>query len=234
MQSMSENWLLKKGSKDPKNGPFHCRGAEWLLINNVFKTSWYTGKIDGIFGAQAVEAARKCKYDIGYADEAVQPTFGPELRDFLEGKRKRTPLMLLRARQRRAKFIWPTKPHGTVIGWPATGPHSYVSPPNNWESDNAWDIGVPVHSQILAVADGKIGPQFGPLPDPDPRFHGIRLHLVTADNEFYAAHLDETTPGLGPGDDVKQGEVLGLSGVANGVAHLHLGVKHLIPLSSFK
>jgi len=228
---MAETWLLKRGSNDPKNGPFHVRGAQWLMRgHNVFDTAWYLGEIDGRFGAASAEAARKCKYEIGYRETDIDPTFGPLLRDYLTGKRKRSPAMVARARSRATKFIWPTKPHGTVIGYPGQGTHSYVWPPNNWESDQAWDISVPRGSKIIAVADGKIGPAFGRLPNDDPRFDGIRLHLETADNEFYYAHLSATTPGLGPGDVVKQGEILGLSGVANGVPHLHIGTKRPIRL----
>ena len=232
---MAEEWLLRKGDKDPKDGPFHVRGAEWLMRgNNIFQRAWYDGEIDGIFGRDAAEAARKAKYEIGYTQKSVQPTFGSTLRDYLTGRKRRSPAMLVRARARRTKFVWPTKPHGTVIGFPGLGTHSYVFPPNNWESDQAWDISVPKGSKIIAVADGIIGPAFGRLPNDDPRFDGIRLHLVTADNEFYYAHLSFTTPGLGPGDRVVQGEILGLSGVANGVPHLHIGTKRPIPLSSFK
>ena len=230
---MSEDWLLQQGYRDSDHpGTAHAKSAEFLLAgHNVFRTVWYTGGIDGIFGPAAAAAAHRCKYELGYDDKKVTSTFGPLLRDYLIGKRKQTVPMLARAKQRAVKFVWPTKPHGTVIGWPGIGTHSYVYPPNNWESDNAWDIAVPIHSQIIAVADGKIGPQFGPLPDHDPRFHGIRLHLITAENEFYYAHLDETTPGLGPDDAVKQGEILGLSGQANGVAHLHIGLKRLVKIA---
>lgn len=230
-----ETWLLHEGDHDPPGGPFHCRGAQWLLRgHNKFGTVWYDGQVDGDFGPQSADAAKKCKYDLGYTLASVQPTFGPLLRDYLTGAKRRSPAMLARARTRRTKFVWPTRPHGTVIGYPGQGTHSYVFPPNNWESDQAWDISVAKGSKVIAVADGKIGPAFGPLDSHNPALAGIRLHLVTADNEFYYAHLSATTPGLGPGDDVKQGEILGLSGIANGVPHLHIGLKRLIPLSSFK
>lgn len=228
-----ETWLLHEDDQDPPNGPFHVHGAQWLLRgHNKFATAWYEGQVDGDFGPASAEAAKQCKYDLGYATGSVQPTFGPLLRDYLTGAKRRSPAMRARARSRRVKFVWPTRPHGTVIGWPGIGTHSYVFPPNNWESDQAWDISVPRGSKIIAVAAGKIGPAFGPLPNPDPRFDGIRLHVVTADNEFYYAHLSATTPGLGPGDIVKQGEILGLSGVANSVPHLHIGVKRIIPIGS--
>ncbi len=228
---MAEDWLLKQGDKDGATGPQHVHGSQWLMNgHNVFKQVWYEGKIDGIFGEGTAKASRKCKFDLGYAIANVDPTFGSLLAEYLKGERDRSPAMRLRARQRGHKFIWPLSPKGTVIGWPGIGTHSFRFPPNNWESDNAWDIGVPIGSKVIAVADGRIGPAFGELPDHASRFKGIRLHLETADNEFYLAHLKSTFPGIGPGVQVKQGQILGSSGDANGVAHLHIGVKHLIPL----
>lgn len=230
------SWLLRLGSKDTPHDPTpHVQGAQWLLAgHNVFKRTWYDGDLDGVVGQITADAFKTCKYDIGYPDSEVNRTFGPTLRDYLLGKKKRSPLMVLRARRRAAKFVFPTKPHGIPIGFPGVGTHSYVYPPNNWESDRAYDISVPLSTQIIAVADGTIGPQFGPLPDDDPRFKGIRLHLVTGDNEFYYAHLARTAPGIKPDAHVKQGDVLGVSGSANGVAHLHIGMKRLLPLSAFK
>jgi murein DD-endopeptidase MepM/ murein hydrolase activator NlpD len=229
---MSDNWLLNVGDKDPAGGPFHCRGAEWLLAgHNVFQTSWYDGAIDGIFGPQAAEAARRAKFELGYTTASVKPTFGTLLKDYLTGKKKRPPAMIARAKTRAKKFIWPTNPKGKVIGFPGIGTHSFKFPPNNWESDNAWDIAVPSGSRALAVAAGTIGPAFGPLPDQDPRFAGIRLHLVTADNEVYYAHLKSTFPGIGPGVKVRQGDILGATGEANSVEHLHIAFQRLIPLA---
>lgn len=228
---MNDDWLLELGDHDPKTGPFHCRGAQWLMSgHNVFRHEWYHGEIDGDFGAASAAAAKQCKNDIGYTLASIKPTFGPLLAAYLKGTKKTTPAMRARARLRAKKFVWPTNPHGTVIGFPGVGTHSFTQQPNNWESDKAYDIAVPEGSQAIAIADGVIGPAFGPLPDPDPRFHGIRLHLVTADNEGYYAHLKSTFPGIGPGVHVKQGQILGATGHANGVEHLHFALKFLVPL----
>jgi hypothetical protein len=229
---MGEDWILRVGDKDEPGGPQHVHGAQWLMKgHNQYGIVWYTGQIDGDFGAASGAAARQCKFDLGYGMPSVQPTFGLQLKAYLTGAKKRTPAMVARAKQRAKKYIWPTRPHGTVIGFPGIGTHSFVVPPNNWESDNAWDIAVPQKSKAVAVAAGVIGKQFGPLPDPDPRYHGIRLHLVTSDNEFYYAHLLSTFPGIGPGVTVKQGDILGATGFANNVDHLHIAVKHLIKLA---
>lgn len=228
-------WLLTEGYRDSDHpGTAHARSAEWLLTgHNVFGHAWYDGGLDGIFGPRAADASHHCKYDIGYEDGELEPTFGPRLRDYLTGAKQSTLNMKRLAEERRPKILWPTQPRGVVIGWPGQGTHSFKLPPNNWESDNAWDIAVPLGSDIVALADGIIGPQFGPLDDKDPRFAGIRLHLVSAGSSFreaYYAHLASTAKGIKPGAKVKQGDVLGKSGAANGVAHLHLGIRTLIPL----
>lgn len=118
---------------------------------------------------------------------------------------------------------YPLAKRGHLIGTPGQGTHSWSAPPNNWESDNALDIAIPNGTNVLAVADGVIGPQFGPLDSSNPRFAGLRLHLVTHDNEWYYAHLEKFAHNIHPGTHVKTGQTLGYSGSANGVAHLHLG-----------
>lgn len=229
-----EDWLLSEGYRDSEHpGTAHAVGAQFLLSShNVHARAWYGGRLDGDFGAASADAAKKAKYDLGYATWAVKPTFGPLLRDYLTGTQKRSLSMIIRARHRATKFVWPTVPHGNLIGFPGVGTHSFVNPPNNWESDNAWDIAVREGSRVVAICDGTIGKQFGPLPDPDPRFHGIRLHLLVpgGDDEFYYAHLNATAGGIRPGVKVKQGQVLGASGRANGVAHLHIATRRLFRL----
>ena len=37
--------------------------------------------------------------------------------------------------------LYPLKEHGTLIGVPGQNTHSRTEPPNNWQSDNAVDIG---------------------------------------------------------------------------------------------
>ncbi len=113
----------------------------------------------------------------------------------------------------------------SAVYGPGQGTHSWTAPPNNWESDNACDLIVASGTPVYAVADGTIGSQFGPLEPGGGRFAGIRLHLVVskaAGEEWYYAHLRDTAPGIRPGARVKKGQLLGHSGVANGVAHLHI------------
>lgn len=128
---------------------------------------------------------------------------------------------------------WPLAKKGTFLQGPGgSGTHHRDGV---WEDWNAVDLGVPKGTAVYAVADGTIGPQFGLLPGGNNkgvgRFAGLRLHLVTHDNEWYYAHLSQIAgPVIRPGAKVKSGDLLGWSGVANGVAHLHLAVKNGNPL----
>lgn len=122
-------------------------------------------------------------------------------------------------------------PKGWVLGeTPGVGTHSRTTPPNNWESDNAVDLLTPKDTQVMAVDDGTIGSEFGLLPGGNNQgigpFAGYRLHLTTSDNEWYYAHLDRYARGIGPGTQVKAGQVIGYSGVANKVEHLHIACKN--------
>lgn len=113
----------------------------------------------------------------------------------------------------------PVKSSGT----PYTGSHG-ASAPNNWESRNAVDLDTAVGTPVYATAAGVIGPQIGSLHSTDPKMQGLRLHLVTGDNEFYFAHLSKIV--VKAGQHVADGQLLGYTGKANGVAHLHFASKN--------
>ncbi len=118
---------------------------------------------------------------------------------------------------------------GDLIGFPYQGTHTQFG---NWESDNAVDIKVPVGTPVYAVTDGVIGQQIGPLDSSNPQLAGNRLHLVAGNNEYYYAHLSRLT--VKAGQRVKAGQLLGYSGEANGVAHLHFAEKTGDPTSLAK
>lgn len=121
-----------------------------------------------------------------------------------------------------------------AIGVPYQGTHgrsfNKSGGSNNWESENAVDLPTPKGTPVYAVQDGTIGKQIGSLGS-GGRFAGLRLHLVTDGNEFYYAHLSRLI--VKAGEHVHAGQLLGYSGVANGVAHLHLASKYGDPRSSF-
>jgi murein DD-endopeptidase MepM/ murein hydrolase activator NlpD len=118
---------------------------------------------------------------------------------------------------------------GKLIGRPYQGTHGKAFNERggsaNWESENAVDIADPVGTPVRAVADGVIGQQFGSLGE-GGRFAGLRLHLQTPGDEFYYAHLSRFAPGIRPGTRVRKGQVIGYSGKANGVGHLHFAEEH--------
>jgi len=116
-------------------------------------------------------------------------------------------------------FAYPLGKQGGLIGAPGQGTHSWTSLPNNWQSDNAVDIKIPVGTPVLAVANGKIGSRIGPLSSTNPRMAGLRVYVETGKNDFYYAHLSKLV--VQPGQTVHKGQVIGYTGSANGVAHLH-------------
>ena len=118
---------------------------------------------------------------------------------------------------------------GKLIGTPHAGTHTL----GNWESDNAIDVGVPQGTPIYAPEPGVIGPQFGRLTSGGGRFGGLRAHLRARGNEYYFAHLSRFGPGIAPGSQIKKGQLIGYTGVASGVPHLHLGVRQGDPRSFY-
>jgi murein DD-endopeptidase MepM/ murein hydrolase activator NlpD len=101
------------------------------------------------------------------------------------------------------------------------GPHQGTHTLGNWQSDNALDMGVPEGTPIYAVADGVVKLAGGSNDDPSSRFNGFRFTLEGDDNAWFYTHLSELD--VQEGDTVKQGQLIGYSGTANGVEHLHIG-----------
>jgi murein DD-endopeptidase MepM/ murein hydrolase activator NlpD len=228
MAAQVSHEVLSVGDREPDGkGPIH--GAQWLLAgHNVFKENYNPGPVDGDFGKQTGEACVRAKEALGYPDDSLKATFGDKLRGFLIGDTALPDDFAKRRRERQAKhtgkFVYPAKNKAKLIGFPGGGTHSFSVDPNNWQSDNAWDFAFPFGTPLVAVADGVIGDKIGPIStDPNSRFGGLRCYLKTADNEFYYAHLSKFAPGTKPGAHVKQGDVIGFSGAASGVNHLHLG-----------
>lgn len=111
---------------------------------------------------------------------------------------------------------FPTK----VIGVPYQGSHTLYG---NWQSDNAIDLAAPVGTPIYAPRAGTIGSRIGALGSQDPHLTGLRLTLTGGGNSFYLAHLSRLA--VKAGQRVKAGQLLGYSGSANGVAHLHIATE---------
>lgn len=233
---MSDRYPLHLGSSGPR-----VRDAQWLLTgHNVFHETFLHGgrsAIDGSVGPATAKAFHDAKWLLGYPASEVDRTYGLPLRALLLGERKLTDAMRRRRRSRlasrtNATRFYPLGVKGPLIGLPGQGTHSFSEPPNNWESDNAVDISIPVGTPVYAISAGVIGESFGPLDSSNPRFAGLRLHLEVAlpEREWYYAHLSAFAPGLSPGDHVTAGQRLGKSGSANGAPHLHLGAQNGSPL----
>jgi murein DD-endopeptidase MepM/ murein hydrolase activator NlpD len=197
---------------------------------------------DGEYGPATRAAYRWVGwYVTGFLRRTVQVGASPAAQRLIRDPSRLDDAQLRRARERQRDLSTdggqPPKPGyplgriGTLIGTPGVGTHSWHVAPNNWQSDRAVDLGVPKGTGVFAVVDGVIGPQFGPLSSTEPRFAGIRLYVNGGGNSWYYAHLDSTADGIAPGVAVKQGQLLGRSGVANGVPHLHLACENGDPRS---
>jgi peptidoglycan LD-endopeptidase LytH len=116
---------------------------------------------------------------------------------------------------------WAIPASGKVIGTPGAGTHTL----GNWESDRALDIALKYGTPVRSPFGGVITPQFGSLGS-SGRFQGSRLHVRNPTNEWYAAHLSRYAPGIRPGVTVRPGQIIGYSGSASGVSHLHEGLKY--------
>lgn len=110
----------------------------------------------------------------------------------------------------------PTAKRGKVIGTPYSGTHTL----GDWQSDNAVDIAVPVGTPMVALQDGTIV-KVRRHPQGASRFAGDQITIQGANgNEYFYAH---GVARVKPGQRIRKGQVLGTTGSANGVAHLHFG-----------
>lgn len=138
----------------------------------------------------------------------------------------------------------PNRTHGTrrssgdtplayskVIGYPYQGTHgvgfNQRGGSNNWQSENAVDLAAPVGTPVYAVSSGKISKAGSQ--GLGGRFAGDRVQVDGADNAWWYGHLSKVV--VQPGQTVKAGQLIGYSGEANGVAHLHLAVENGNPLA---
>jgi murein DD-endopeptidase MepM/ murein hydrolase activator NlpD len=220
------------------------RDASYLLQgHNVFRLRTFTGPIVSTYGAALGQASARAKWRLGYPAAHVTGTFGSLIRAYLMGLQKLPADYVARRNVRIASLVtesYPLARKAAIIGVPGVGTHSYTSPPNNWQSDRAVDLAAPVGTPVLAIAAGHIcdGCGFGPFDvSLGSRFNGNRLTLVTVDaqgrelDRAYYAHLSRYAVGITPGVRVHVGQVLGYTGTANGVAHLHWALMISNPLA---
>lgn len=113
---------------------------------------------------------------------------------------------------------YPLGKPGSLIGAPYGGTHTL----GNWQSDNAVDLGVPVGTPVYAMTDGQVT-KTGGSGSMAGRFGGYNLTIGGPRNSFFYTHLSKLR--VRPGQRVRKGQLIGFSGSANGVPHLHLGVQ---------
>ena len=123
----------------------------------------------------------------------------------------------------------PTRPPGPIIQ--TTADHR-ARPLGNWQSDNAVDIGVPRGSDVLAVDDGEVVRVSGSPPrEHGGEIGGFSITLRTRSNTYFYTHLLRAR--VRAGDRVRAGQLIGASGFANGVDHLHIAQEHGDPADVF-
>src|ERR1700730_5519927 len=92
----------------------------------------------------------------------------------------------------------------------------------NWQSSAAVDLKVPYGTPVYAPVAGEIT-RAGSLHSSEARFQGIRVG-IQGDHGLpsaFLAHLSALAPGIGQGQHVHAGQLLGYTGRAAGVDHLH-------------
>lgn len=120
-------------------------------------------------------------------------------------------------------WVYPLSSRGNVIGTPYVGTHTL----GNWQSDNAYDIATSTGTPVLAVRDGRVSKIGGSWSGGASRFDGLQVTLTTDAGGVFYTHLSKRYVKLG--SRVRAGQVIGLSGAANGVQHLHIGFQNKPP-----
>jgi hypothetical protein len=222
-----------------------------LRGNNVFRAQTRRAPVERLrsgvcrYDAATATQVRDMKWRLGYPAEKVNRVAGKHLFGILLGQHKRPPLFDRRAAERNPhatlRHSYPLAKRGPLIGYPGQGTHSFTAPPHNWQSDRAVDIAIPFGTPILAMRAGIICVscgfggfasttvvRAGKLCDStfSGRFGGLRFTLTAEHgDQYYYSHLSCFAPGLRPGLGVRAGQLLGWSGSANGVPHLHLACR---------
>lgn len=127
-------------------------------------------------------------------------------------------------------------PNGSGLVYPLAikgefggGPEAHAARAfDNWMSDNAVDLNVPVGTPVRAVTDAVVTRTSGSPPNHAANPAGWTVYLKDANGEEYSyMHLENFS--VKPGQKVKAGQTIGKSGAANGVAHLHFATKNSNP-----
>jgi murein DD-endopeptidase MepM/ murein hydrolase activator NlpD len=216
------------------------RLAAWGIAERVTE--------DGVYGIDTRHAAHQVALGLGLAPAEYATGMTPAVRELMRAPSRRTPEQLKRAASRRAWVAklrkstrgakgakgakiasgrYPLAVRGTFLGGPGVGTHSFTAPPNNWQSDNAVDLGIPIGTAMIAVDSGRVV-KVSPHAQDGSRFAGDAITIVgDGGNSFFYKH---GVSSVKVGERVHKGQRIGTSGSASGSAHLHFGTKHGNPL----
>ena len=207
---------------------------------------------DGVYGIATRHAAHQVALGLGLAPAEYAKGMTPAVRALMRTPSRRTPEQLKRAASRRvlggeaAQGLARRRGRegregregrlGPLSRWrcaarssggPGVGTHSFTAPPNNWQSDNAVDLGVPIGTAMIAVDSGRVV-KLTPHAQDGSRFAGDAITIVgDHGNTFFYKH---GVSSVKVGERVHKGQKIGTSGSASGSAHLHFGVEHGNPL----
>lgn len=198
---------------------------------------------DGVYGIETRHAAHQVALGLGLAPAEYAKGITPAVRVLMRTPSRRTPEQLKRAASRRAWVAklrksakgasgrYPLAVRGTFLGGPGVGTHSFTAGPNNWQSDNAVDLGVPIGTPMIAVDSGRVV-KVSLHPQDGGRFAGDAITIVgDHGNTFFYKH---GVSSVKVGQRVHKGQKIGTSGSASGSPHLHFGVKHDDPRDLIK
>lgn len=100
---------------------------------------------------------------------------------------------------------------------------------DNWQSKHGVDIMCHRRTPVYAAFGGILvnaGVEEGHEKDgEDSRHHGNRVTVHAASDTAYYQHLDELAEDIVAGQQVREGQLIGYSGIGGGVPHLHFSLK---------
>lgn len=110
---------------------------------------------------------------------------------------------------------------GKIIGTPYKGTHTL----GNWQSDNAVDVSLKIGTPLRIPRDAVVEKVGGSYKGGASRFDGYQVTVrLPNGNRLFYTHLSKSN--VRAGQRLRAGQVIGRSGAANGVPHLHLGAEH--------
>lgn len=108
-----------------------------------------------------------------------------------------------------------TTTYKVLRGPGGTGPHSFDAAPNDWLTDSAVDLQVPVGTQVFACMNGTVMGIGGNANGVSGHLAGFHLGIQSEIGKpsAYYAHLQKIEPSIYNGKKVKLGDLLGTVGL---------------------